>query len=179
MKKLIKDPKRVLIYIGALLSYVLYFWIISFFFLYQLFENPLLVYFGNIALMIGVLADYKMVNDQAERLYKKLKRESWLKRNLRISLAKNRWKPSMKAALYLYYMVCLIVGRVLLLSDGRVFSDSYFIQSLSSYFSEMYYVLILFLGADKFKEYTFKESKYRDKYYRQYEEEERDREKLV
>jgi len=78
----------------------------------------------------------------------------------------------MKAALYLYYMICLIAGRVLALSGDYAFSNSYFMQSLRSYFSEMYYVLILFLGADKFKGYVFTESKYRDKYYRRYEEEE-------
>jgi len=173
MKNLLKNPMRVFTYIVTLLSYVFYFWAVSFLFLHRILEfNPLLVYLGNIGLMISVLIDDKLSNDTMEWLYKKIKREGFVKKQLRKRLAENRWKPSMKAALYLYYMICLIGGRVLLLSGDGAFSNSYFMQSLKSYFSEMYYVLILFLGTDKFKEYIFKESKYRDKYYRQYEEEE-------
>jgi len=172
MKNLLKKLNRVFTYIGILLMYVLSFWMASFLVLYhQLDLSALLVYFGNIGLMIYALTEDKVTTYLAEWLYKKLKRESLFKRNLQIGLAENRWRPSMKAALYLYYMICLIVGRVLLLSDD-IFSDSYFIQSMRDYFSEMYYVLILFLGADKFKEYIFKERKYRDKYYRQYAKEE-------
>jgi len=172
MKNLMKDLIHIFTYIVTLLSYVLIFWAASFFLLHQGFEqNSLLVYLGNIGLMIAVLIEDKLANHIVESLYKKLKKESLFKRRLRKHLAENRWKPSAKSALYLYYMICLIVGRVLLLSDDYAFARSYFMQSLGSYFSQMYYVLILFLGADKFKEYTFKERKYRNKYYRQYEEE--------
>jgi len=169
MENLLKKPKRILIYIGTLLSYVFTFWILSFFLLHQqLGWSPLLVYFGNIVLMIIVLVEDKMINYVMEWQYKKLRKEGFLKKYLRKRLAENRWRPSPKAGLYLYYMICLIVGRVLLLSGGYDFdSSSYFVQLLR-YFSEMYYVLILFLGADKFKEYISKESKYRDNYYRQY-----------
>jgi len=178
MRKMLKKPLHVFTYIATLLTYVFTFWSASFFLLHWGFElNPLLVYLGNIGLMIVVLVENKLINDIEEWLYKKIKREGLVKKHLRKHLAENRWKPSMKAALYLYYMICLIVGRVLLLGDDYVFSSSYFMQSLGSYFSQMYYVLILFLGADKFKEYIFKERKYRDNYYRQYEEEEK--EKLV
>ena len=169
MKNLLKSPIRFLTYVGNLLLYVLTFWILSFFILHQQLEwSPLLVYFGNIGLIIYVLVEDKVINYLTEWQYKKLKKEGFLKKYLRNRLADNRWRPSPKAGLYLYYMICLILGRVLLLGDGYALSNSYFVQSLNSYFSEMYYVLILFLGADKFKEYVFKESKYRDKYYRRY-----------
>ena len=171
MKNLLKNPMHIVTYIVTLFSYVLIFWATSFFLLFRTFElNPLFVYLGNVGLMIGALVEDKLSNNIVEWLYKKIKREGFVKRRLRKHLAENRWKPSVKAALYLYYMICLIVGRVLLLSDNYTFSSSDFMQSLRNYFSAMYYVLLLFLATDKFKEYIFKESKYRDRYYRQYEE---------
>ncbi|MCL2559865.1 MAG: hypothetical protein FWE07_05200 [Turicibacter sp.] len=169
MKNLIKDPMRLFGYTGALLSYVLSFWLVSFFLLHQSLElSALFIYFGNIGLMIVVLTEDKLTDYLVEWLYQQQKRDGWLKRELGKRLAENRWKPSMKAALYLYYMICLVFGRALVLSGDYAFAGSEFVGSLRSYFSEMYYVLILFLGADKFKAYIFKESTYRDRYYRRY-----------
>jgi len=166
-----KKYQNILTYIYYLAGYVISFWLVSFAIFYNIFsDNPLYAYLGNVFLMVFVLAEDKIVNKCLEFLYNKLQKETQLKKHLRKQLATERYKPSMKSALYFYYIICLIVGRVLILDDGAIFGNFIFIQESRDYFAGIYYVLILLVAVDKFKEHFLKEKKYRDKYYAQYEE---------
>jgi len=159
-------------YIYYLATYVISIWLISFAFFYLIFSyNPLLAYLGNVFFVFGILAEEKMIGEAKEFLYNKLQKETFIKKYLRKQLAIERHKPSVKSALYFYYIICLIVGRVLILDDGTIFGNIRIIQESRDYFTGIYYVLILLVAADKFKEHFTKEKKHRDKYYAQYEEE--------
>jgi len=74
----------------------------------------------------------------------------------------------MKSALCLYYIICLIVDRVLILDEGIFIAPTPFITEMIDYFSNIYYVLILLVVADKFKEHFIKERKHRNSYYAKY-----------
>ena len=175
MKKFISNwierPERLIEYILILMMYILLFWFLSFFVIYYQWERGALFrYVANIVLIILVLIEDRLAHWLYEWLYEKIKKENYIKRHIRKKLATYRWQPSIKAALYLYYIICLVVGRMLLLSSS-LFPDTTFFNLSRSYFAEMYYVLILLVAADKFKDYIVKENKYHEKYYRRYEEE--------
>ena len=165
-----KKYTQALAYIYYLVVYVISFWILSFTLFHSIFgDNRLYAYLGNILLMIFVLSEEKITGKTIEFLYDKLKKETYLKKQLRKKLATERYKPSMKSALYFYYIICLILGRVLILDDRIIFASFAFIGEARDYFSGIYYVLILLVAVDKFKEHFIKEKKYRDKYYARYE----------
>ena len=175
MKKFFKNwlsrPERIFEYVLILFIYILMFWLLSFFVIYYQWDRgPLFRYLANIVLIILVLFEDWVAHFLSEWFYQKIKKENLLKQYFRKRLATYRWQPSIKAALYLYYIIALIAGRVLLLAGSHWFGDSDMIVLSRSYFSEMYYVLILLMATDKFKSYILKENKYRDKYYRRYEE---------
>ena len=134
-----KKPVRKYIgYIFYLLLYVYSFWVVSFQFLYLNVDgNPLYAYIGNILLMMYVLLEDRVTDKALEAFYKRLKKEGFLKRRLRKHLANSRWRPSMKMALYLFYIICLLLGRVLSLGENFLPADSAFIQASKGYFSEM------------------------------------------
>ena len=168
-----KKPVRKYIgYIFFLLLYVYSFWIVSFQVLYLSIDgNPLYAYIGNILLMMYVLLEDRLTEKAYEAMYKRMKKEGFLKKHMRKRLANIRWRPTMKMALYLFYIICLLLGRILYLGESFLPADSDFIQASKGYFSEMYYALILLLAADKLKEYFIKERKYRNSYYSQYDDE--------
>lgn len=171
IEKWLSRPGRLAEYIFVLLVFMVTFWMMSFFVIYYQWERGALFRYGaNIILIILVLIEDRFVNWIYEWLYQKIKQENLIKRHLRKHLATYRWHPSIKSALYLYYIVCLVAGRILYLRPD-LFPDWTIVQSSRSYFEEMYYVLILLVASDKFKDYITKENKYRDKYYRRYEEE--------
>jgi len=159
------------IYISTLFTYIISFWILSFFIFQTFFgNNPLLGYLGNILLMIWVLTEDNLMSKGQEWLVKKMETENILKKRIKKSLSTARYKPSMKSALYFYYIICLIVGRALILDNGAFIPTTPFIEETKQYFSNIYYVLILLVAADKFKEHFTKEKKHRENYYAQYDE---------
>lgn len=175
MKRFIKNwlerPERIFEYILTLAVYVGIFWFLSFFIIYyQWTRGALFRYIANIVLIILVLIEDWASHFLSEWMYQKIKKDNMLKRYFRKRLLTYRWQPSIKASLYLYYIICLIAGRVLHLGPS-LFPNSSMIQFSRSYFDEMYYVLILLVATDKFKDYILKENKYREKYYRRYAEE--------
>jgi len=156
-------------YILTLIVYILTFWILSFLIFQTVFsDNRVLAYIGNILLMVWVLIEDNLTSKAQEWLIKKIKTENILKKWIKKNLSAARYQPSMKSALYFYYIICLIVGRVLILDEGTFIAPTPFITQTIAYFSNIYYVLILLVAADKFKEQFIKERKHRNSYYAKY-----------
>jgi len=170
VEKWLERPERLIEYILMMILHIGVFWLLSFFVIYYQWERgPLFRYTANIILIILVLIEDWAAHWLSEWLYQRIKTDILMKRYLRKRLANYRWQPSIKASLYLYYIICLIVGRVLIVGP-HLFPETVFMQISRSYFTEMYYVLILLIAADKFKDHVLKENKRHDKYYRRYEE---------
>lgn len=172
MKNFLKRLWRGINYLDLLAAYLAVFFVYTFLMYLFFSDHPILVYFGNVLLIIAVLLVQKVEMWGWESLYARLKKESRFKKWLRKYLAKSRYRPTAKAGLYLFYIVCLIAGQVFYYVDDFPFLTAHRIGLLHDYFSGLYYVLILFMATDKFTQHISKESKYTEKYYAKYDEEE-------
>lgn len=161
--------KQIFNYVSVLLVYLYLYWFATSS-LYLLVDDSFFIYIGNILLILGILAGRKADMDLFESLHVKLKKDTFIKRYIKKSLANESRLPSMKAALYLFYTFCLVAERFVYYNVAeRLSIELSFIENYRGYFSNMYYSLIFLLAADKFKDYITKESKYRKKYYAKYE----------
>jgi len=153
--------------------YLYLFWVLTIG-LYQFVENPFFVYVGNVLIIFFILVSHKAETSLWEDTYKKLKKDNFLKRYIKKNLVEEGQRPSMKATLYLFYIICLIAERFLYFNVGERFLviDYTFMQNYQGYFSGMYYSLILLMAADKFKGFITKDNQYRKKYYAKYEDQE-------
>ena len=171
MKNFFKKPWRALHYLDWLAYFVLFFLMYTFLIYATFRDDPLYVYIGNILLIATVLVVEKVEVHLLEKLYNKLKKDTLVKRQIKKHLAKSRYRPTFKAALYLFYIVCLIAGRLLYYTDDFPFISASQADLLEDYFSGMYYVLILLVATDKFTQHITKESKDQKKYYAKYDDE--------
>ena len=174
MNQRLKRLRQTFSYLGWLLLWVAVFMLITFEIYLRLEGFPLYVYMGNVLLIALILVGDKAETSGWEKLYNKLSEDNaisrFLKRKLKKYLAGVRYRPTPKAGLYLFYIVCLIAGRVLYYTNDVPFMGVSTAEVLKDYFSGMYYVLILLLAMDKFTQHITKESKYTQSYYAKYDE---------
>ena len=130
--------------------------------------NLFAVYIGNILIISWVLFEEKLWDVVYEKLHQKLKKDGFIKRQVKKSLAQKVYKPSVKSILYTYYLLCIAIEHLLKLDVTETIMP--FTVS-SEYLSTMYYSFVFLLALDKVKENMGKEGKYRKKYYAKFSEE--------
>jgi len=122
----------------------------------------IIVYIANALFIIGVLAEEKFWHLFSEKWYKKLKKDGFLKRRLKEFLAAASYRPSIKVALYVYYLICIAADRLFYFGLGKNIA---LIDDFKNYLSIMYYSFILLMALDKVKEVMSKENRYHKTYY--------------
>jgi hypothetical protein len=126
-----------------------------------------IVYVGNVLFIICVLAEEKLLSRFSEKLHHKLKKDGFIKRYLKKSLANISYTPSVKVILYVYYLICIVAERLLYFGVAKNVTG---IASYKEYLSIMYYSFIFLIALDKVMQIISKESESRKKNYAKYEE---------
>ena len=171
MKSIMNKGKNGVTYIFSLFVILLVLWYASTFVYALAGGNSIVIYIGNIILILWVLLEEKIENAFLEKLYHKSKDGGFVKKHLKKILAKSIHKPSLKVALYMYYLFCIAAERFFYFGIADNMMEPELIEVYVDFLSMMYYSFIFLMAVDKVKETILKEYKNRKKYYAKYEEE--------
>jgi hypothetical protein len=127
----------------------------------------LIVYIANIVYIVFGLTEEKFLSTIAEKLYNKLKKDSFIKRQVKKALVRHAYTPSVTVTLYIYYLVNIVAERLLYFGVAK---DVTAIASYREYLSIMYYSFIFLMAFDKVVQVMNKENKNRKKYYEKFDE---------
>lgn len=169
VKNIIKKCKCVYTYIFTLLILLVGLFYLSVLIYVFAKGDSLTVYVSNILLILWVLFEEKLENQLLEKWYYKSKDGGFVKRCVKKLLISAMYKPSLKVALYTYYMICIAADRLLYFGvlDGIVETD--IIDGYHNLLSMMYYSFIFLMALDKVRTAMSKEHKHRKQYYARFE----------
>jgi len=170
VKNSIKKGKCVFSYIFTLAMYLLALWYCSVWVYAYAKGDSIIVYVSNIVFILWVMLEEKLENAFFEKWYHKLKEGGFVKRHLKKLLVGSIYRPSIKVALYMYYLICIAAERFFYFGIADKVMEPNLIEVYKDLLSMMYYSFIFLMAADKVKETIHKEYKSRKKYYAKYEE---------
>ena len=169
MKNIIKKCKCAFTYILTLFLLLFVLWYASVLVYAYANGDSVIVYAGNILFILWVLLEEKLENTFLEKWCNKSKEGGFVKRHLKKLLAKSMYKPSLKVALYMYYLICIAAERFFYFGIADNIMEPELVAVYVDLLSMMYYAFIFLMAVDKLRETMSKEYKQRKKYYAKYE----------